>query len=195
MIQTRSVQLLLATLVAVSTTSAQTAPQTPSQPAAAPAPNRSGPVIKSGGATYDVPRIDFATPLDLTYRVAFELSKGSSPATAVDTGLDSVARFLNMQARAGVPVGQLKLAVVVHGGATFDLLKNDAYRERTGENNPNIALIEELSKAGVQIIVCGQSAASRGLTKDMFLEPVNVALSAMTAFAVLQERGYHVNPF
>jgi hypothetical protein len=29
----------------------------------------------------------------------------------------------------------------------------------------------------------------------MLLEPVDVALSAMTAFAVLQERGYHVNPF
>ena len=191
MIQTRSAQLLFATLVAVSTTSAQPA----AQPSAPPAPNRSGPVIQSGGATYDVPRIDFKTPLDLTYRVAFELSKGSSPATAVDPGLDSVARFLNMQARAGVPLGQLKLAVVVHGGATLDLLNNEAYRERTGANNPNLTLIADLSKAGVQIIVCGQSAASRGLTKEMFLEPVNVALSAMTAFAVLQERGYHVNPF
>jgi len=55
--------------------------------------------------------------------------------------------------------------------------------------------LPELAKAGVQILVCGQSAASGGYTKAMFLEPVDVALSAMTAFAVLQERGYHVNPF
>jgi intracellular sulfur oxidation DsrE/DsrF family protein len=87
------------------------------------------------------------------------------------------------------------VAVVVHGAAVGDMVTHTAYRERAAEDNPNAALIDALSKAGVRIIVCGQTAASRGVTKAMLLEPVEMALSAMTAFAVLQERGYRVNPF
>lgn len=158
-------------------------------------PSRPGPLIQSAGSVFDVPHIDFETPLDMTYRVAFDLTRAGTSATTVNAGLDSVARFLNMQARAGVPVERLRVAVVVHGAAAGDVVRHEVYRERTGENNPNAALIDELSKAGVQIIICGQTAASRGITKAMLLEPVDMALSAMTAFAVLQERGYHVNPF
>jgi len=154
-----------------------------------------GPLIHAGGDTLEVPQVDFATPVDLTYRVAFDLSREGSTTATVNPGLNSVARFLNMQSRAGVPLNQLKLAVVVHGGAVVDLLRDDEYRKRNGADNPNVALIAELSRAGVDILICGQTAAGRGLKADQFLEPAKVALSAMTAFAVLQERGYHVNPF
>ena len=175
------------TLIAIALTVGTTQAQQPRQ--------EYRPLIQAGGEVYDVPHIDFATPLDMTYRVAFDVSQRESSATAVNENLDSVARFLNLHAKAGVLASQLQLAVVIHGGAVRDLLTNAEYRERTGENNPNAALIDELAKAGVQILVCGQSAAGGGYTKEMFLEPVDVALSAMTAFAVLQERGYHVNPF
>jgi intracellular sulfur oxidation DsrE/DsrF family protein len=56
-------------------------------------------------------------------------------------------------------------------------------------------LIRELHAVGVQIILCGQTAAARDLPRDRLLPEVDVALSAMTALLVLQERGYHVNPF
>lgn len=161
---TRTAVFTLAAVAAVTIASAISA----QQPAGNP-----GPLVESGGRVFDVPHIDLATPLEMTYRVAFDLSRASTSATAVNAGLDSVARLLNMQARAGVSASQLHLAVVVHGGAAADLLSHDAYRARTGESNPNAALIDELAKAGVRFI----------------------ALSAMTAFAVLQERGYHVNPF
>jgi intracellular sulfur oxidation DsrE/DsrF family protein len=184
MIPARSLLVLVAVALSIITTQARQQPV-----------SRSGPLIQAGGEVYATPHIDFATPLDLTYRVAFDVSRGGSPATAVNQGVNSVARFLNMHASAGVPASQLQLAVVVHGGAARDLLKREVYRERTGEDNPNAALIEDLAKAGVRIIVCGQTAAASGFTREMFLEPVDVALSAMTAFAVLQERGYRVNPF
>jgi intracellular sulfur oxidation DsrE/DsrF family protein len=48
----------------------------------------------------------------------------------------------------------------------------------------------------VRIILCGQSAAGLGLDETADLLPgVEVALSAMTAHALLQQDGYTVNPF
>jgi intracellular sulfur oxidation DsrE/DsrF family protein len=179
----RSVLVLIVLALSVATTQAQ------QQPA-----SRSGPVIQSGGEVYATPHIDFTTPLDMTYKVAFNMTRRGTSATSINDGFNTIARFLNMHAAAGVPASQMQLAVVVHGGAARDLLKNEAYKERTGEDNPNIAMVEELAKAGVRIIVCGQTAAASGFTKEMFVEPVEIALSAMTAFAVLQEQGYHVNP-
>ncbi len=179
----RSLVVFVALVLSTATTQAQ------QQPA-----SKSGPLIQSGGEVYATPHIDFATPVDITYKVAFDLSRRGTSATSVNDGLNSLARFLNMHAQAGVPASQMQLAVVVHGGAARDLLRNAEYKERTGEDNPNIAMVEELWKAGVRIIVCGQTAAASGFTKDMFVEPVQIALSAMTAFAVLQEQGYHVNP-
>lgn len=159
------------------------------------APRRAGPVIHSGGAVFEVPRVDFETPLALTYRVAFDVSQAAESPHGVNPGLETVARFLNMHARAGVPLRQLQVAVVVHGTAGKDLLRDEAYRARLGVENPNTALLQELAGAGVRLILCGQTAAARGLPTADLLDSVEVALSAMTALAVLHEEGYHVNPF
>jgi intracellular sulfur oxidation DsrE/DsrF family protein len=56
-------------------------------------------------------------------------------------------------------------------------------------------LIRELTAAGVPVVLCGQTAASRGIPTDGLIDGVQVALSAMTAFLVLQEDGYRVNPW
>jgi len=47
----------------------------------------------------------------------------------------------------------------------------------------------------VRFIVCGQSAAANGVTQEQLIPGTEMALSAMTAFALLQQRGYTVNPF
>jgi intracellular sulfur oxidation DsrE/DsrF family protein len=158
-------------------------------------PRRDGPVIQSAGAVFVVTDPDFETPLDMTYRIAFEVAQAAASNTELNPGLNTVARFLNMHSQAGVPLEQLQIAVVVHGPAGKDLLDDSAHRDRLGSDNPNTRLLGELAAAGVELILCGQTAASRGLPRDGLAEPVTVALSAMTALAVLQERGYHVNPF
>jgi len=180
----RSALVLVAVALSIATTQAQ------QQPA-----SQSGPLIQSGGEVYATPHIDFQTPLDMTYKVVFDLASRETSATSINDGLNTIARFLNMHAKAGIPASQMQLAVVVHGGAARDLLRNAEYKQRTKEDNPNIAMVEELSKAGVRIIVCGQTAAASGFTKEMFVEPVEMALSAMTAFAVLQEQDYRLNPY
>ena len=153
-----------------------------------------GPVIRSGGAVFSVDP-DFVTPTGHTYRAAFEIAMPSRTPERMNPAINTVARFLNMHAQAGVPVDQLSGAIVAHGGASFELLDDLAYRERHGVDNPNRALILELIAAGQPVILCGQSAASRGVDPADLIPGVQVALSAMTAFMVLQEEGYRINPW
>jgi intracellular sulfur oxidation DsrE/DsrF family protein len=155
----------------------------------------SGPYIHSAGPVFEIPAPEFATPTDMTYQVAFDVAVGSEGAEDLNQSLNSVARFLNMHGAAGVPVGRLEVAVVVHGTAAKDFLKAEAFREFTGYDNPNLELIEELAEFGVRFVMCGQSLGARSVPRDELVDPVQVALSAMTAHLVLQEEGYRVNPF
>ncbi|MEX2470588.1 MAG: DsrE family protein [Gemmatimonadota bacterium] len=152
-----------------------------------------GPIVQAGGAVFPVTP-DFATPLDIDYRLAFDVAQGGDT-EQMSTSLNTVARYLNMHARAGVPRDRLQAAVVIHGTAVMDVLSPDAYRARSGGANPNQALLQELLDAGTRVIVCGQSAASRGFAASELADGVELALSAMTAFVALQRDGYLVNPW
>jgi intracellular sulfur oxidation DsrE/DsrF family protein len=166
------------------------------EPAAALAQDRdSGPVIHSAGPVFDVPNPDIETPADMQYRIAWEMVDPAPSPDQLNVHLVTAARFLNMHARAGVPVENLHLALVVHGQAGKAMLDDIGYREKEGVDNPNKELIRELHEAGVRIILCGQTAAARDLPRDRLLPEVEVALSAMTALLLLQEERFHVNPF
>lgn len=159
------------------------------------APSSTGPVIEGFGPVYDVPDPDFATPLDAEYRVAFEVASAPEDTTLVNPSIESLARFLNMHARAGVPVQRIHLALVLHGTAGKDALDNEAFRERYGHDNPNLPLLQALADAGVEIVLCGQTALHRGLPREQLAAPVATALSAMTALVAYQARGYTLLAF
>ena len=143
-----------------------------------------GPVFTDYGPVAD---IDVTMPIapDTTFKHSFDLS---SPATAGDPNrtLVSAARLINMHARAGVPKDNTRIAIVVHGKAV---------KEMADELSANAGLIAALTDQGVRIIVCGQSAAYYDVATDDLLPGVEMALSAMTAHAVLQQQGYTLNPF
>lgn len=155
---------------------------------------QAGPIIESAGAVYRVAPT-LATPTDRDYRLAFDVSTPAPSPDRLNVAFNTAARFLNMHGQAGVPTEHLGVALVVHGGASLELLDDEAYRERLGTDNPNAALIRELVGKGHRVILCGQSAASREVPTDRLIEGVEVALSAMTAFLLLQDEGYRVNPW
>ena len=149
-----------------------------------------GPVVEGFGAVYFVRGLEIETPVDREYRIVFDVAQSPGEPGAVNPHLNSVARFLNMHGRAGVPVERMRLAVVLHGGAAKDALREGPFRERYGVRNGNFELIRRLAEVGVEFYVCGQTAMHRGFPDDELAEPVVMALSAMTARAVLAERGY-----
>ncbi len=147
-----------------------------------------GPVINDYGP---VANIEGAAPIPAhtRFKVVFDVSEGAEPG-AVNRGLESAARFLNMHARAGVRPGNIRLAIVVRGSASRDV----AVHPRPGEDNANAALIAELIAHNVDIYVCGQSAAHYEVDASDLLPNVRLVLSAMTEHALLQQRGYTLNP-
>jgi intracellular sulfur oxidation DsrE/DsrF family protein len=167
--------------------------------AAAPAAAQSaafhpGPVIRDFGAVAAV-EADAPIPPEARFAVSFDVATRAEPGKR-SRQLESAARLLNMLAEAGVPPERVRIAIVVHGGAAFDLTRPEAYAARAdGAANANAPLIAELVRHGVDMQLCGQSAAAHGIARADLLPGVRMALSAMTAHALLQQRGYTLNPF
>ncbi|WP_417485275.1 DsrE family protein [Maricaulis salignorans] len=150
-----------------------------------------GPLIDGYGAvapvTNQMPIAD-----DTVFRVAFDVS---TPAEVgeINRKLDSAARFLNMHVAAGIPGENIHIAIVVHGGAVQDVTTGSHFTP--GMEPANAELVATLIAHGVSIYVCGQSAAYHDVAVEDLLPGVTMALSAMTAHALLQQDDYTLNPF
>ena len=131
-------------------------------------------------------------PASARFKVRFD-TVNKAGQNSINKTFESAARFLNMHHEAGVALNKIDLAIVIHGSAVHDVKKE----ERFGKTsiNTNAALIEKLRKNGVKFYVCGQSAAYHDVFEDDLLPGVELALSAMTAHALLDADGYSLNPF
>ncbi len=138
---------------------------------------------------------DQPIPEGTEFKVRFDVAK-QAEAGELNRNLVTAARFLNMHVEAGVPLKDIDLAIVIHGGATHDVTGVEHYGVATEDaTNANAGLIEALTEQGVRIYVCGQSAAYHGVSKADLLPGVGMSLSALTAHALLADEGYELNPF
>lgn len=155
---------------------------------------RSGPVIESAGPTVMVDNPTFALPAGHVFKAVFEINRGDT--AVVSEQLTTVARFLNLHARHGIPRERVQAAAVVHGSGWMALLTDSAYGARfAGRPNPSRRLVEELLADGVPLVLCGQTAGMRGVRREELLPGVQVAISAMSALNVFQAQGYQFNPW
>lgn len=156
---------------------------------------RAGEVIPEFGK---IATVEGAAPIpaDARFKVSFDITK-QAEAGQINRSIASAARFINMHGEAGVDPENISLALVLHGGATRDVVKQERYAEVVEGDaaNANAALIEALVAKGVKFYVCGQSAAYYGIKAADLLPGVEMSLSAMTAHALLQQDGYTLNPF
>jgi intracellular sulfur oxidation DsrE/DsrF family protein len=126
--------------------------------------------------------------------VVLDVTRGAR-ADGVLVALDRVARYVNLYADAGMGFEQgLRVAVVMHGGATPSALSDAAYKSHFGTPNPDGALIRQLAAAGVEIFVCGQSLMHAGYRPEETSSEVSVAVAAATALIELQRDGYSYMP-
>ncbi len=154
------------------------------------APAAEFPVIKNYGPAYPVPGALVLPDKNLVYKVIFDVTKPPAQNDAINPGLMHAARFLNLCASVGFPVQELKLAVIVHGKAGIDVLKDVYYQEKLGRPNPNTALVEQLHTHGVELLVCGQTLADEKFSREWVNPNVGVTLSALVTLATYQLKGY-----
>jgi len=154
-----------------------------------------GKVIENYGETFSVTNPDIKTDTTAEFKVIFDVAQSSEDKSKPNKYIVTAARFLNMHANEGMTLNQLKVAMTIHGGAWQDVLDNKTYKEKYGVDNPNFKLINQLTEAGVDVIICGQTAAYRGITRDNANPNVKFALSAMTALLQYQNQGYRFIKF
>lgn len=154
-----------------------------------------GKIIKDFGETFVIDNPEIKTDTAAEFKVIFDVSQSSEDKSTPNKYIVTAARFLNMHANEGMSLNQLKVAMTIHGGAWQDVLNNKAYKEKYGVDNPNFKLINQLTKAGVDVIICGQTAAYRGMNRDTVNPNVKFALSTMTALLQYQNQGYRFIKF
>ena len=149
-----------------------------------------GKIIKNFGETFEVNNPEIKTDTSAELKVIFDVSATSSDKNSINSNIVTAARFLNMHANAGMKLNQLKVAMTIHGAAWKDVLSDSEYKKKFGVKNPNTPLIKELRNAGVDIIICGQTAMYRKMNRSVVMPEVKFALSAMTALLQYQNNGY-----
>lgn len=151
------------------------------------------PPIKDFGQFYQVPDAQTLAK-NSHFKIAFDVSKQATEGE-LNFAFNSLARFINMHVDSGVPIDNIHLALVVHGGASKDLLADKYYQALYMKTNANQALIKQLLAHNTEVYLCGQSATHFDVSADKLIPGVKLMLSAMTAHAYLQQQGYSLNPF
>jgi len=147
--------------------------------------------IPDGAVAKDLPGAKELPDPNVTYKVVFDIAKAAPKVDEVNPALNMVVRYLNTLAKNGVPADHRKIAVVFHQGGTEVVLNNEAFKARNdGHDNPNIALIQNMKKAGVDFRVCGQAVLGRKIDPKMIQPEIELDLWALTTIVNLQTRGY-----
>lgn len=151
-------------------------------------------VIPGFGKTLPV-ETDVAIPPGTEFKVRFDVEQKAEPGL-INRTFDLTARFINLHVAAGIPPEKIDIAIVVHGGAAFDVTRSSFYRVFNREqDNASEAAVATLQKHNVRFFLCGQSAAAQAIGNGDLLPGIKMALSAMTMHALLDEEGYSLNPF
>lgn len=157
--------------------------------------SRVNPVIKSHGGVFEIPNAAEKPDPAMVYNIVIEVERESDKPDTINWALNNVARLLNLHAVGGVPAKNMNVVLAIHGGATYSTMNNEAYREKYKKDNPNLILYQELEKAGVKMVVCGQSLVARKVDRTRLVPEVKVAVSMLTTLTTYQMKGYAVLKF
>ena len=141
----------------------------------------------------DVPGAHELPDPTLDYKIAWGIGRGAEDPTAeVNPSLPTIARYVNTLAKWGVPQEKRHIIVMFHQRSPdFDIvLSNDAFKAKYGKDNPNVAVITALKKAGVEFHACGQAVVGRKIDPKDVNPDIQIDLWAMTSFMNLQMKGY-----
>ena len=150
--------------------------------------------IPAAGKIHPLPQAAYQPDAKATYKVVFGLTMASAKPGEISPALQRVARTVNLYVNAGVPLKHLHFVAVASGAATAIALDDVHYQKQYGTPNPNMPVIEQLRKAGVDIAVCGQAVAEHDYQYDWIDKRVTLALSSLTTITELQQKGYALMP-
>lgn len=152
------------------------------------------PTIKGAGKMHALPDAAYQPDRNATYKVVFSLTKAAEKPDQINPGIDHVARTVNLYVHAGVPLDHLKFVAIAYGAATPLALDDAQYKRLYHVANPNLPVIEQLRKDGIDVAVCGQAWAEHHFDYAWLDPHVTLALSGLTTITELEQKGYGLMP-
>ncbi|RGP42143.1 hypothetical protein BPTFM16_02454 [Altererythrobacter insulae] len=137
---------------------------------------------------------DMEFPDDAVWKHSFDAyeSEAGKPNAAFRRALS----FIRAMEKEGVDASRVKVGIVVHGPAVFDVVNDARYGAKyEGETNQAYNDIAQLIAYGAEIWVCGVAAKYHGVGNAHLLEGVKMAPSGTVAHAELQRRGFGLNAY
>jgi len=126
----------------------------------------------------------------LDYKIAFDMNTMADSPDQVNPGLKMIGALINTYESHGVSPSHLHLQAVFHGPTIVVVTDDATYKARTGvEHNPNVDLLNQLRKAGLKTVVCGQSAMAQHYDFKTIVH-AQMNFSASVTFINLMTRGY-----
>src|SRR5580765_613152 len=122
-------------------------------------PAAQSPVVPSADGYVAIPGAAVPPDKAHTYRAIFNATDGAGKPSELIPALNNLGSELNALAVAGVPLANAKFVVVFHGAAMSAILDEPHYKTKFGVSNPNLEVLKQLKKAGVELYVCGQNMA------------------------------------
>lgn len=150
------------------------------------------PVIQSGGGIFEVPEQTPVIDKKLKYNIVFDIHEGMPKPDSLNSGLERMARIVNLYTDAGVPKQNINVSAVFHFTASPVILSDDAYRARFGVNNPNTKILNELAEYGAEFYICGQSLRARKLVDTPRNPNIKVVSAAIVYLTTMELKGYSI---
>jgi intracellular sulfur oxidation DsrE/DsrF family protein len=166
--------------------------------AQAPAPQwpaAVSPVIAEADGYVAIPRVAVPPDPKRTYRAVFDATRGAKDPSQLAPAINMAGSELNAFGAAKVPLQSARFAIVFHGAGLDGILDDAHYRAKFKRTNPNLKVLSELKKAGVQLFVCGQNLAADHIDPKILSPDVTVASDALIVLIAYQNDGYALMSF
>ncbi len=148
------------------------------------------PVIKDAGGYWPIPDAAVQPDKARDYKAIFVATRAADAPTDIVPALDDAAALVNGLASGGVSPAKRKIAVVFYGPAAYAVLDNASYRQKYSADNPNLKVLAELRKAGVELFLCGRWLQYKKIEASKVAPDVKVATDALIVLVTYQNRGY-----
>ena len=120
------------------------------------------PIIEGYGKITELKDAAAQPDASMEYKIVFDL-KDDREMEGINIGLFKIARLINILGAGGISPEKVHIVAAIHGGATFSVLNQAKYQEKNEKPNPNTGVLKLLKDYGVELLVCGQATASRGI--------------------------------
>src|SRR5262249_45836636 len=127
---------------------------------------------------------------DHMYKAIFEATQFPDHPKQLLPALNNAGSELNALGVEGVPRENRKFVVVFHGPALDGILDDAHYKVKYGTNNPNLKVLSEFKREGVELYVCGQNLASEKIDPATISRDVTLASDALIVLMHFQNDGY-----